>query len=218
MNDINYWHLRNHVLCKGLDQHELENLAKISTMKSFNRDDIIYFNESAAKKCFIIIIGTIKICRSDNENKEIISELLTADDVFGHYSSSENIEQYGKIISDEARLCSIDFEKFRTLLQSNHQLLLNYNDAIREKMLSFKQKYEDLIFKDVDTRVNDFFIRYGKFHGKLVAGKIEIPMMLTHQEIADYTATSRQSVTTIINRMVEKGIIVYEGRKKVIIQ
>jgi CRP/FNR family transcriptional regulator, cyclic AMP receptor protein len=85
-------------------------------------------------------------------------------------------------------------------------------------MLSFKQKYEDLIFKDVDTRVNDFFMRYAKFHGKLVNGKTEIPMMLTHQEIADYTATSRQSVTTIINKMVEKGIIVYEGRKKVILQ
>ena len=42
-------------------------------------------------------------------------------------------------------------------------------------------------------------------------------MVLTHQEIADYTASSRQSVTSIINKLVEQGKIIYVGRKKVFI-
>ena len=106
---------------------------------------------------------------------------------------------------------------FLNVLKRNSNLSLKYADAVNEKLLSFQQKYEDLVFKDVDTRVIEFFRRYSKHHGKMNGDSVMMDMLLTHQDIADYTASSRQSVTTIINRLVEKGRIVYEGRKKVII-
>jgi CRP-like cAMP-binding protein len=58
---------------------------------------------------------------------------------------------------------------------------------------------------------------YARHHGKKKQDAIEMEMLLTHQDIADYTASSRQSVTTIINKLMEEGKIVYDGRKKVII-
>ena len=106
---------------------------------------------------------------------------------------------------------------FLNVLQNNPSLSLKYANAVNEKLLTFQQKYEDLVFKDVDTRILDFFKRYAKHHGKNSGNSVEMEMLLTHQDIANYTASSRQSVTTIINRLVEKGKIVYEGRKKVII-
>ena len=42
-------------------------------------------------------------------------------------------------------------------------------------------------------------------------------MYLTHQDIANYTAASRQTVSTIINELIKDGRIVYDGRKKVVI-
>jgi CRP/FNR family cyclic AMP-dependent transcriptional regulator len=69
----------------------------------------------------------------------------------------------------------------------------------------------------VNTRVIDFFKHYALHHAKKINGILEMEMILTHQEIADYTAASRQSVTSIINKLIAQGKIVYEGRKKVII-
>ena len=160
-------------------------------------------------------MGTVKICREDENGKEIITEMLTEGDIFGHMNTNAN--QYAKVLSDHVKLCFFELNNFMNVLKNNSGLALKYNEAMNEKLISFQQKYEDLIFKDVDTRVLDFFKKYAKHHGRPNGNSIEMEMMLTHQDIADYTASSRQSVTTIINRLVEKGKIVYEGRKKVII-
>lgn len=213
--DNKYWYLRNHKLFDQLNQKEVEDLCIISNMKSAEKNDVIYFNESEIKKIFILKVGTVKICREDENGKEIITEMLTEGDIFGHMNTNAN--QYAKVLSDHVKLCFFELNNFMNVLKNNSGLALKYNEAMNEKLISFQQKYEDLIFKDVDTRVLDFFKKYAKHHGRPNGNSIEMEMMLTHQDIADYTASSRQSVTTIINRLVEKGKIVYEGRKKVII-
>jgi CRP/FNR family transcriptional regulator len=213
--DNKYWYLRNHRLFDQLNQKEVEDLCIISNMKSAEKNDVIYFSESEIKKIFILKVGTVKICREDESGKEIITEVLTDGDIFGHINPSSN--QYAKVVSEQVKLCFFELSNFMSVLKNNANLALKYNEAVNEKLLSFQQKYEDLIFKDVDTRVLEFFRRYAKHHGVLAGKRVEMEMMFTHQDIADYTASSRQSVTTIINRLVENGKIVYDGRKKVII-
>jgi CRP/FNR family transcriptional regulator, cyclic AMP receptor protein len=217
INDNKYWYLRNHKLFDQLSSQEIEGLCIVSNMKNAEKNDVIYFSDSEVKKIFILKLGTVKICREDESGKEIITEMLTEGDIFGHLNTFGSKYEYAKVLSDEVKLCFFELPNFMNVLQNNPNLSIKFADAVNEKLLSFQQKYQDLVFKDVDTRVLDFFKRYAKHHGKTIGDAIEMEMVLTHQDIADYTASSRQSVTTIIKRLVEKGKIVYEGRKKVII-
>jgi CRP/FNR family transcriptional regulator len=217
IEDNKYWYFRNHRLFEQLNTDELESLCVISNMKNASKNDVIYFSESEIKKIYILKVGTIKICREDKNGKEIITEILTAGDIFGHINLNVQKEEYAKVLSDEVRLCFFEVSNFMNVLKNNTNISIKFGEALNEKLISFQQKYEDLIFKDVDTRVLDFFKRYAKHHGKFNGDFVEMEMLLTHQDIADYTASSRQSVTSIINRLAEKGKIVYEGRKKVII-
>ena len=212
-----YWYLRNHKLFEQLSKAEVEDLCIISHMKSAEKNDIIFFSEAEIKKIFILKRGTVKICREDVGGKEIITEMLTEGDIFGHINNSTTKIEYAKVLSDHVKLCFFEATNFTNVLKNNPNLSIRYADAVNEKLISFQQKYEDLIFKDVDTRVLNFFKNYASHHGKIIGNSVEMEMMLTHQDIADYTASSRQSVTTIINKLVEKGKIIYEGRKKVII-
>ncbi len=218
MQDNRHWYLRNHKLFEQLNTLEIDALCIISNMKNASKNDIISFSETEIKKIFIVKSGTVKICREDTNGKEIISEILTEGDIFGHINTTTNNKiEYAKVISDDVKLCFFELENFKKVLHSNPALSISYSNIVNEKLISFQQKYEDLIFKDVDTRVHDFFKRYASYHGKANGDSVEMEMMLTHQDIADYTAASRQTVTTIINRLVESGKIIYEGRKKVII-
>lgn len=216
-HDIKYWYLRNHQLFDQVSAKDIEELGIISNMKNAEKSEIIYFSESEVKRLFFIKVGTVKICRKDETGRELITEMLTEGDIFGHLHPSVNNNEYAKAVSDKVKLCYFEVDDFMELLKKHPGLSLKYANTINEKLLSFQQKYEDLVFKDVDTRVVDFFRRYATHHGKAVGNRIEMEMLLTHQDIADYTASSRQSVTTIINKLIEKGNLSYEGRKKVII-
>ena len=217
VSDNKYWYLRNHKLFDQLSSKEIEQLGIISNMKNATKNELILFSESEIKRIFFLKVGTVKICRKDESGKEIITEMLTEGDIFGHLYSSGNSHEYAKVLSDQVKLCFFEASNFMNVLRNNTDLSIKYADMVNEKLFSFQQKYEDLVFKDVDTRVLDFFKKYAKHHGKKTVNGIEMEMLLTHQDIADYTASSRQSVTTIINRLTEKGKLIYDGRKKVII-
>jgi CRP-like cAMP-binding protein len=217
-NDNKFWYLRNHKLFEQLTTNEIEDLCIISDMKNANKHDIIPFSNAEVKKIFILKVGTVKICREDKNGREIITEMLTNGDIFGHINSGNEVSnEYAKVLSDKVKLCFFEASNFDKVLKRSINLSIKYTDSVNEKLLSFKQKYEDLIFKDVDTRVSDFFKRYARHHGKSKGNAIEMEMVLTHQDIAEYTASSRQSVTTKINKLIEEGKIIYQGRKKVII-
>ncbi len=65
----------------------------------------------------------------------------------------------------------------------------------------------DLAFKDVTKRIISFLVRYAEDFGKIKAGAVHIPAFLSHQEIAFLTASSRQTVTSVLNDLRSKGLI-----------
>ena len=219
--EIKYWYLKNHKLFDHLSDNEVDTLCIMSSFKQGDKNDVIYFSDTDKKRLYTIKHGILKICHQDKDGKEVITELLTEHDIFGYISLNDTeintSEQYAVVLSDRLSICSFEVEKFKTVLQNNTDLSIKYSALINEKLVSFQQKYSDLIFKDVNTRVAEFFKRYASHHAQTVNGVLEMDMILTHQEIADYTASSRQSVTSIVNKLVKEGKIIYEGRKKVII-
>jgi len=219
--EVKYWYLKNHKLFDHLTDKDVDALCLMSSFKQGDKNDIIYFSDPDKKRLYTIKHGILKICHQDKDGKEVITEILTEHDIFGYIglSNSHNnaTEQYAVVLTDKLSLCSFEVEKFKNVLENNGDLSIKYSALINEKLVSFQQKYSDLVFKDVNTRVADFFKRYAKHHAQTVNGVLEMEMVLTHQEIADYTASSRQSVTSIVNKLVGDGKIIYEGRKKVII-
>jgi len=219
--EIKYWFLKNHKLFDHLSDEDVDALCIMSRYKQGGKNDVIYFSETDKKRIYTIKHGILKICRQDKDGKEVITEILTEHDIFGYISlntSDKDVNnQYAVVLSDKLSICSFEVEKFKNVLQNNNDLSLKYSSFINEKLVSFQQKYSDLIFKDVNTRVAEFYKRYASHHAKTKNGVLEMEMVLTHQEIADYIASSRQSVTSIINKLVEEGKIIYEGRKKVTI-
>ncbi len=219
--EIKYWYLKSHKLFDQLSEKDVDALCIMSSFKQGDKNDIIFFSDSDKKRLYTIKHGILKICHQNNEGKEVITEILTENDIFGYISlnSSDNRikEEYAVVLSKKLSICSFAVEDFKSVLRNNQDLSIKYSLLINEKLGSLQQKYSDLVFKDVNTRVVEFFKRYASYHAKVVNGMLEMEMMLTHQEIADYTASSRQSVTSIVNKLVDEGKIIYEGRKKVII-
>jgi len=221
-DNIKYWYLRNHKLFEMLNDLEIEDLCIISNYKKAQKDEIIDFSDTDVKRLYIVKEGTVKVCYQDEEGKEIITEILTDHDIFGciHFSNKNTPHryEYAKALSKNISLCSFEIERFKQMLEKNPCLMLKYTSVIGEKLVSFQQKYSDIVFKDVETRLINFFGEYAKNHGKKrTDGSTEMSMLLTHQEIAEYIASSRQSVTSTINKLEEEGKLMYKNRKMIVI-
>ena len=207
-------------LLKDLPPLELEALKSISNMHKVKKTECIFFNENTSQRIYLVIDGTLKVCSEDEVGKEIISEMLVAGDIFGQFDfglrEQSEKREYARVLSDGAKLICFRVDDFQKMLALHPNLFYLYSTLLLEKITAFERKYKDLIFKPLEKRVDDFFRRYAQYHASHKNGKLRAEMMLTHQEIADYTAGSRQSVTTIINKMIAEGTIEYIGRKEVV--
>jgi CRP/FNR family transcriptional regulator, cyclic AMP receptor protein len=218
--EIKYWYLRNHDLFNHLNEAEVNDLCIISSFKKGKKSEIIYFSDQQIDRLYILKQGRIKIAYYDEKEEEIVSEILKEGDIFGELSlkqSDNNNQEFAQVISDEVSICSFTLENFQNVLRKKPDLAIAYTQKVGDKLKTMGAKYSDLIFKDVKTRIINFFKYSAKNEGKWEGEKVELNMYLTHQDIANFTAASRQTVSTIINELIKDGKIVYDGRKKVVI-
>ncbi len=219
-SDIKYWYLRNHALFSQLNEDDIQELCIISSFKTAKKGEIIYFSDQKIDRLFSLKQGRIKIAYYDKNKEEVVSEILKEGDIFGELTLKQyenKNQEFAQVISDEVSICSFTLENFHGILRKKPDLAIAYTQMVGDKLKTMGSKYSDLIFKDVKTRVVNFFKLNAENEGNWDEKKVELNMYLTHQDIANYTASSRQTVSTIINELIKEGKIIYVGRKKVVI-
>jgi len=219
-NHLKYWLLENHDLLSSINDSELKELNAISKFKSVLKDEIIYQYDQEIDSINFLCQGRIKIAFSIDKNLEVVAEILKEGDVFGNLalkkSPNTNFE-FAQVLSEEAFIFSFGLKEFENILRNNHMLAVGFSKVLAEKLKIVTSKFCNLAFKDVRARVINFFTLHAQYEGKWSGNKAEIKMYCTQKDIADFTASSRQTVSAIINDLIKEKKIIYEGRSRVII-
>jgi len=80
-----------------------------------------------------------------------------------------------------------------------------------------ESRLESLVFKDSRSRIVEFLTNLVAKKGQRVGYEWVIRNFITHQEIANLTATSRQTVTTVLNDLRTKNLLTF-NRKRLLVR
>ncbi len=218
--DLKYWYLRTQSLFSQLSKQEISDLNVLSCFKTAKKNEYIYFGGDDLDRLYFLKQGRIKIAFQNENGEEIVCEILKEDDVFGAISlqnQKNTCNEYAQALSDVS-LCSFTIADFERILENKPHLAIQYAKKMGEKVNVVQNKFADIVFKDSRQRIINFFKLHAEHEGKLQAnGSYLIEMYLTHQDIAHFTAISRQTTTKIINELIAEQKVIYLNRKKVII-
>ena len=202
------WYLQNFNLFKEVDEQTIMEMAVKSHMSRSKKKEVIYFPEEPSDTIYFLKGGKIKLSRISPDGQTTTLALLGAGEIFGESAilGQETHENIAEVVED-ALICAIDKRVFQELLEKSNMLNRSVNTLIGDRIRSVESKIEDLVFKDAHERVVDFLARYVKTFGKQLVDIWEVRPFLTHQEIAELTATSRQTVNAILNELKSEGKI-----------
>ncbi|MBT3496929.1 MAG: Crp/Fnr family transcriptional regulator [Candidatus Marinimicrobia bacterium] len=207
------WYLQNFNLFQGIDTTSMERMNKMSRMKESKKKDIIYFPDESSNNIYFLKAGKIKISRISEDGRITTMQLLGPGEIFGEGSLlGQDVHENIAEVVEDAVVCSINKDIFQDMMLSNPKLNLSINKFIGFKLRRIEAKIEDLVFKNAKERIIAFLKRYGKNFGKKMVDGVMVRPFLTHQEIADLTATARQTVNTILNDLVTENKIKYSRR------
>ncbi len=193
----------------GLDQHE---------QKEFAKGEYIYLPDEHADKVYFISEGRVKIGTYGETGKEITKAILNAGEVFGELSLvGEKQRRDFAYTMDKTSVCILGTQDMKGLMREHNGLNMFLMRIMGSRILEMEQRLESLVFKDSRTRIIEFLKDLAQNKGRRVGYEMEVRKFMTHQEIANLTATSRQTVTTVLNELRNKNILTF-NRKRLLVR
>ena len=195
---------------KGLQEGKLSDLAEIAVEKHFSKDQIIFLEGDEGKGFFVVYSGFVKIYKISSEGKEKILRLVKPYDIFGPvplfsgetYPASANAMKSTKALFFPRNV-------FINLIKKNPDIALNMLDALSDRLRQFTIQVENLSLKEIPSRLAAYFLHVSKEESRNDVFTLEIPK----GQLASLLGTIPETLSRVLSRMREAGIIEDEGKK-----
>lgn len=211
------WYLENFNLFSNLEKNKMMELNKLVTDQKIKGDEPIYFANEPSKTIYFLKTGRVKINKYLSDGSEKIIAIINPGEIFGEMAYLDEDQRTDYAVTVEPSLiCAINKNDLASFMEKNPELNLRLTKILGLKLKRFSERIEDLIFKDADHRIASFIIRYAEKNGKKVGDQIFVKPFLKHQNIAELTACSRQTVNYTLADLRKRGIIDFDRSKLII--
>ncbi len=216
-NQTSFWYLENiDVLFCPKKMGNIDDNSHIT--KHFKKGEYIYWPEDISNKIFFITKGRVKIGAYSDSGKEITKAIIGAGEVFGELAlTGEEKRRDFAYVMDNVSVCVVELAEMKALVKDHNGLNMFLLKIMGSRLLKMESRLESLVFKDSRTRIVEFIIDYVNEKGERVGYEMVVRKFITHQEIANLTATSRQTVTTTLNELRNDEILTFD-RKRLLIR
>lgn len=216
--DKSIWYLENidvsGIFCPSKSANMLEKHAN----RDFKKGDYIYLPDEHADRIYFISEGKIKIGTYSSDGKEITKAILSSGEVFGELSLvGQDTHRDFAVALEDTTACIVSVSEMKGLMREHSSLNIFMMQILGSRLLKMERRLESLVFKDSRTRIIEYLQDLAQEKGQRVGYETLVKGFLTHQEIANLTATSRQTVTTILNELRRDNIITF-NRKRLLIR
>jgi len=214
-DEIKYLYLKSHPLFASLPEQKIKDACSLAKAKTVFRGESFGYGEGSYSKIFLLIKGKLKITINDEMDNEMIKDILTAPDIFGDLGMEGrvSVDEYAEALTSNTIICSFNMLDFKKFLQDNPLMALAYANTVNNKLKKLEGRHSDLVFRDAKSRLVRFIKNWARTDGNRVGDKIVLNNYLTHTEIANVIATSRQSVNVLLNELRDSGMLFYNRKK-----
>jgi len=216
MNDrSNLWYFEDVDLYDILCPHKAPSMRDRHEFRKYGKDQFIYFPNDLSRHIYMIAEGRVKIGSFTDDQKEIVSAILTKGELFGEMAlAGENKRtDFARSMDENTTVCPMTINDLKELMKDNETLSLKILKLMGSRIKKVERRIESLVFKDARSRIIDFLKEMGMKKGQKVGFETMIKSHYTHKDIASLTGTSRQTVTTILNDLKEKNLINFDRRR-----
>lgn len=200
--------LRKIYLFSGLNDRDLETLARLAVNRRFPRETTIFWEGREAQGFFILLSGHVKLAKSSPDGKEYIMRLVNPGETFGEAAVlAEAGYPASAIALEDCQTLYFAKNDFLSLLTSSPTLARNMLATMSRLLFHLTKQLEDLSLKEVLSRLARFvWDRCVETHGR-VADDLSFELNITKTHLAAYLGTISETLSRTLARLKTLGAI-----------
>lgn len=204
------WYLKQLDLFKALPEKEVERISKRLVGKEYSKRQVV-LEPQDKDKVFLLKTGRVEIYQLSPDGKKIIIDVLGAGSVFGDLGISEPQEHFIEATTDSF-VCIMPKKEFFETVTKHSEIAMVLVRELFSKVIESEKQVAALASDNLITKVNNLLLRLAKKHGEVKDDKVVISTKFTHEQLAEMIGVSRPTMTELLNKLEQQGIIKRKGK------
>jgi CRP/FNR family transcriptional regulator len=205
--------LKQSEIFESFNPMEMGRLLGIAEELELPKHHVIFAPGDEVSAIYFIEKGRVRISRTSAEGKTVLLALLGPGDLIGEAAWDKGNHDSLAETLEETKLYEIGKVAFEDLVRSNPEFALRLLQVISIRLKQAQARIEDLVFRQVPSRIARLLLSLAETHGKVTPKGIRVEFRLTHQDIADLVGSSRVTVTQVLNRFRDSHWIDIESKR-----
>ncbi len=194
-------------------------LNRIIKEKHFKKNSIILMEDDSKNFMYVVFSGKIKVVRVNPDGKEQILVIRKRGDFFGEMTLLDGKAQPATIVAmEDAAVGLILKSEFEQYFMKDAAVLKQIISLLCERLRESWAMLRLLALPDAESRVRAVLAHISSVYGIKDVRGIVIPFKLTHKEIADFAALTRETVSRLLARLSQSGEIEINERRTIILK
>ena len=192
----------------------LRGMGVASADRVYQPGDAIYNEGEYGDALYILISGVVKLFRPYSGSKEATLRLLKPWDIFGHLAFAGETRQraYAEAVT-QCKVTKVPKIFMERAIRRDPQAALKLMTLLELRLVQYEELVKCLLPRETEVRLANLLpILAHKFGERDRDSRaIMIDLRLTHQDLAAMVASTRESVTKVLNDMRSRGVVDIEG-------
>jgi CRP-like cAMP-binding protein len=194
----------------GLPESLTGRFAGLALHRRLRRRQRLAFSGQEDDAVFLVKSGRIKISYLSEEGRELTVMVLYPGQLYSRHSEAT------VTALDDCELWIFLMPVFKQILAADPAIPLRLIRILGHILRKTNDALQNLAFREVSSRRAKFLLGQASENGAPAADGRAFSLRFTHEEIANIIGSTRQTVTSILNRW-DKNKIIAAGRHQVVI-
>lgn len=192
----------------------LRGLGIASADRIYQPGDAIYSEGEYGDALYVLISGVVKLFRPYSGSKEATLRLLKSWDIFGHLAFVGEARQraYAEAVT-ECKVTKVPKIFVERAIRREPRAALKMMTLLELRLVQYEELVKCLLPRETEVRLANLLPLLAQKFGERYeeSRSVTIDLRLTHQDLAAMVASTRESVTKVLNDMRSRGIVKIEG-------
>ena len=190
----------------------LEEMGIATANRNYAPGDAVYREGEYGDALYVLVSGVMKLFRPYSGSKEATLRLLRSWDIFGHLAFAGEARQraYAEAVTDcvVTKVPKIFVER---AVRQEPRVAFKIMTLLELRLVQYEELVKCLLPRETEVRLANLLPLLAQKFGDRRDGVVTIDLRLTHQDLAAMVASTRESVTKVLNEMRGRELIEVEA-------
>jgi CRP-like cAMP-binding protein len=211
--------MRNVEWLSRMDEAEIAELERGAVARRYARGEMVFAPSRNPQSVYLLHTGLVRIYRLSECGGETSFGYVAPGEVFGELPAFGDYprESFAQAVR-VAHVWKIPRENFQRVMAARSALALQVTRQIGDRLKKVESRVEDLVFRNVRTRVARMLGELAEDFGQTENGHRVIDIPITQSELATLVGATRQTVNQTLRELSEEGLIGRDNRRIVLLR